>query len=393
MRLFLVRHGQSEANATLTHAGQLDVKLTQKGICEAQAIAPLLADIKFDRVYSSDLSRATDTQRYALPNTQAQLTPLLREYDVGHIAGRKFEDTNREYGSGFRADRDYRRFGGECTEDVCARLKKFLTMLEQDPCDNVIAFAHNGVMCCMLRLIFGCEYDYNSVFSHNCAINVFEYSDGKWRLLCWDYMKPFDEGSIKPDEKVLFMVRHGQSEANIKGVFGGQFDYPLTPRGISEAESIRTTLALHRYDKVYCSDLSRAVTTQKIALPEYEPEITPLVREIDEGDLVGTSISEAGKKYGEEFMIRRDYRDHNGESAPQMKKRIEKFLRLVEQSDHKISIAIAHNGTINTMLEIAVKGDYDRTVLETTNCGIHIFRFDGRDWRLICWNYMYRIKG
>ena len=391
MRLFLVRHGQSEANATKTHAGQLDVKLTQKGIAEAQAITPVLAGLHFDRVYSSDLSRAMDTQRYALPDAQATVTPLLREYDVGHIAGRLFEDTNREYGSGFRSSRDYRRFGGENTDDVCNRLREFLTSLEQDPCENVIAFAHNGIMCCMMRLVFGCDYDYNSVFSHNCAINVFEFDGRQWNLLCWDYMRRFDPQSVGKDEKTLFLVRHGQSEANIQDVFGGQHDYKLTPRGIKEAESIRNTLALHTYDKVYCSDLSRAVTTQKLALPDYEPEITPLVREIDEGNLTGTSISEAAAKYGRDFMIKRDYADFDGETAFEMKERILGFLKLVEQSEHKTSVVIAHNGTINTMLEIAVKADYDRTALESSNCGIHIFKFDGQDWRLVCWNYMYKI--
>jgi hypothetical protein len=44
------------------------------------------------------------------------------------------------------------------------------------------------------------------------------------------------------------------------------------------------------------------------------------------------------------------------------------------------------------MIEIAVKGDYDRTALESVNCGIHIFKFDGRNWRLVCWNYMYKLN-
>lgn len=392
MRLFLVRHGQSEANFTMTHAGQLDVKLTAQGISEAENIAPILADIKFDKVFSSDLSRAVDTQKHALPNAVAVQTPLLREYDVGHIAGRKFEDTNREYGHAFKACRDYRQFGGENTDDVCRRLREFLTQLEQEPCDNVAAFAHNGIMCCMLRLVFGCEYDYNAAFSHNCAINVFEFDGFKWNLLCWDYMHKFDPDSIGDGEKVLFLVRHGQSEANIADVFGGQHDYMLTPLGRSEAENIRPVLAMHSYDAVYASDLTRAQDTQKLALPDYEASVTPLVREIDEGNLTGTSIKDAAQKYGREFMIKRDYTDFGGETAPQVKERVEQFLKIIESGSAKTSIVFAHKGTTYTMIEIAVKGDYDRTALESVNCGIHIFKFDGRNWRLVCWNYMYKLN-
>ena len=195
----------------------------------------------------------------------------------------------------------------------------------------------------------------------------------------------------RPHEKILFLVRHGQSEANILDVFGSQYDYKLTSQGIEEAESIRDTLAMHSYDKVYTSDLSRAINTQKIALPKRDATITPLVREIDEGNLVGTSIKAAAQKYGRDFMIKRDYTDFDGESAAAMQKRIREFLRLVENSNDKTTIVFAHNGTINTMLEIAVKGDYDRTALESVNCGIHIFKYDGCDWRLINWNYMYKI--
>ena len=88
MKVFFVRHGQSIANLQKIYAGQSDVPLTEKGREEAAAIAPILASISFDRVYSSDLSRAIETQQIALPGVEADArSPLIREYDVGDIVG------------------------------------------------------------------------------------------------------------------------------------------------------------------------------------------------------------------------------------------------------------------------------------------------------------------
>ena len=62
MKLYVARHGQSEANLTKSYAGQTDSKLTPQGRQEALEIRPILEGISFDRVYSSDLSCAIETQ-------------------------------------------------------------------------------------------------------------------------------------------------------------------------------------------------------------------------------------------------------------------------------------------------------------------------------------------
>ena len=188
MKLFLVRHGQTTANLNKIYAGQTDVPLTEQGRKEAEAIRPILAPFSFDRVYSSDLSRAIDTQRLALPGVEATQTPLLREFDVGNLVGRSFSEVAAQISEEFRWRRDYTGFSGENADMVCARLVKFLHQLEADPCELAIAFAHNGIMNMMLRTVLGSSFDYSAAYSRNCAIHVFEYDGTKWRLLAWNYM-------------------------------------------------------------------------------------------------------------------------------------------------------------------------------------------------------------
>ena len=191
MKLFLVRHGQSAANLGRYFAGQGDTPLTELGRQQAAGIRDVLKDIPFDRVYSSDLSRAIGTQKLALPGAEDVIrTPLIREIHVGELENVSFEEVNQraaELGIVLRRD-GYTTFGGESVAMMRARAEEFLHMLEEDPCEYVAAFAHAGFLGCTLQVVLGAEFDRGTVWSNNCAIHVFEYTDGKWRLLAWNYM-------------------------------------------------------------------------------------------------------------------------------------------------------------------------------------------------------------
>lgn len=190
MRLFVIRHGQTTANVAKIFGGQHDYKLTEQGKEQAMSIRPILAKFHFDRVYSSDLSRAIDTQRLAIPDVEGIRTPLLREIHVGSLLGKTFSEVQESLGGKRPIDLpgQYANFGGESAEMVAERVREFLTMLEEDPCENVAAFAHNGTLGIMMETILGAQIDRTRIPSNNCAIHVYEYSDGKWKLLAWNYM-------------------------------------------------------------------------------------------------------------------------------------------------------------------------------------------------------------
>ncbi len=190
MKLFLIRHGQTTANLQQTYAGQTDVPLTQTGRQQAESIRPILAKFHFDRVYSSDLSRAIDTQRLAIPGVEGIRTPLLREIDVGSIAGIPFQQLKEQLNGQRIADLPGRfaYFGGESNEMFLDRARRFLKILEEDPCENVAAFAHGGMLGAALQVVLDADFDRSHVSSPNCTIHVYEYANGLWRLLAWNYM-------------------------------------------------------------------------------------------------------------------------------------------------------------------------------------------------------------
>lgn len=188
MKLFLVRHGQTVANRDQFYASQSNVPLTEQGRQEAAAIRPVLEGFCFDRVYSSDLTRAIDTQRIALPDAAAETTPLLREIDVGTLTGKSFTEVRAMQGTDSFLRRDFIAYGGENMDMLCSRIRSFLSVLETEKCENVVAFTHGGTLAAMLRVVLGADFNYSAVFSHNCSIHVYEYDGEKWRLLAWNYM-------------------------------------------------------------------------------------------------------------------------------------------------------------------------------------------------------------
>jgi 2,3-bisphosphoglycerate-dependent phosphoglycerate mutase len=105
----------------------------------------------------------------------------------------------------------------------------------------------------------------------------------------------------------LVLVRHGQSDWNLKNLFTGWKDPDLTPLGISEAKAAGQKLkALGlQFDIAYTSDLRRAQHTLELILAELGQTGLTTVRNValnerDYGELTGLDKDEARKKWGEE---------------------------------------------------------------------------------------------
>ncbi|HEV7416799.1 MAG TPA: 2,3-bisphosphoglycerate-dependent phosphoglycerate mutase [Tianweitania sediminis] len=114
----------------------------------------------------------------------------------------------------------------------------------------------------------------------------------------------------------LVLVRHGQSEWNLKNLFTGWRDPDLTEQGTREAVAAGTKLAAQglRFDTAFTSSLKRAQDTCALILGELKQDALPTVRhqalnERDYGDLSGLNKDDARAKWGEEqvHIWRRSY--------------------------------------------------------------------------------------
>jgi 2,3-bisphosphoglycerate-dependent phosphoglycerate mutase len=117
-------------------------------------------------------------------------------------------------------------------------------------------------------------------------------------------------------QRLLVLVRHGESEWNKKNLFTGWRDVDLTEKGIGEARNAGRTLKAEglRFDIAFTSVLKRAKRTLSLMLEELGQEDLPIVEdqalnERDYGDLSGLNKDDARAKWGEDqvHIWRRSY--------------------------------------------------------------------------------------
>ena len=117
-------------------------------------------------------------------------------------------------------------------------------------------------------------------------------------------------------DRLLVLVRHGQSEWNLKNLFTGWRDVDLTEQGVKEAREAGRKLKAQglKFDVAFTSALKRAQRTLDLMLQEMGQTNLPIIRnqalnERDYGDLVGMNKDDARKKWGEEqvHLWRRSY--------------------------------------------------------------------------------------
>jgi 2,3-bisphosphoglycerate-dependent phosphoglycerate mutase len=108
-------------------------------------------------------------------------------------------------------------------------------------------------------------------------------------------------------DKLLVLVRHGQSEWNLKNLFTGWRDVDLTEQGVKEAREAGRKLKAQglTFDIAYTSALKRAQRTLGLMLEELGQTNIPVIKdqalnERDYGDLSGLNKDDARKKWGEE---------------------------------------------------------------------------------------------
>ncbi|HEX8746879.1 MAG TPA: histidine phosphatase family protein [Pyrinomonadaceae bacterium] len=183
------------------------------------------------------------------------------------------------------------------------------------------------------------------------------------------------------DSTRIFLVRHGQSQGNAEGRFGGHTATPLSARGRRQAEAAARTLASERITAIYSSDLQRAAQTAEplSRLTGLEVKLTTAFRERGVGVMEGLTFEEAASQHPEQYaaLIGRDF-EHiilGGESYRQMLERASETLdRAIAQHRGGRICVFSHTGTI-CILTLHLMGALDAPELRpvwvsTANCGI-----------------------
>ncbi|HLM64118.1 MAG TPA: histidine phosphatase family protein [Acidimicrobiales bacterium] len=145
-RILLVRHGQSEWNASGRWQGQADPPLTSHGRLQAREAAEALGAL--DAVWASDLRRASETALTiadVLGVGPVVLDEDLRERDAGEWSGLTRDEIDERY-PGYLAE-GRRPPGWESDEDLLARgLRVLVRIATELPGGDVVAVTHGGLI-------------------------------------------------------------------------------------------------------------------------------------------------------------------------------------------------------------------------------------------------------
>ncbi|MEO1222615.1 MAG: histidine phosphatase family protein [Pseudomonadota bacterium] len=157
MRLLLVRHGQSEWNASRRLQGQADVALSEEGRRQADALRPTIEAIAPDRAISSDLARVRETAE-RIGAKQATFTSDLREIDVGDWTGKAIDaisSADPEAYAGWRAG-THAPPGGEDWSSFVARVGAVIEREQTTgPGETLLVVCHGGVIRALIQHLLG----------------------------------------------------------------------------------------------------------------------------------------------------------------------------------------------------------------------------------------------
>lgn len=159
----------------------------------------------------------------------------------------------------------------------------------------------------------------------------------------------------------LYLVRHGETEMNISGLFQGHVDSPLTENGVKQAEELCEILRHIHFDTIFSSDLARAHRTAEILTVDRQLAIktSHLLREMYGGEYEGKNfhgwledLQALLEKLGELTEGERlKVKIGNGESEEDVAKRLTTILREIAVGyPVKNALVVTHGGAIRILL-------------------------------------------
>jgi len=224
MKLYLVRHGESEANKQGIYSGFLDTKLTEKGENQARECYEILKHLKFDKVICSDLQRAYKTACIVSGIVEEEIIVKegLREMNFGRWEGlthKEILENDKEYYESWMKDyykvktpegeslnSFYERVNAEfdCIKKEylfksCEEQESLNAKLESEISDdtsrsirsddnrkekNILVVSHSGVIRALVsKEILGNMEGYWKFAIDNCSITVIEYDEKEYGFL------------------------------------------------------------------------------------------------------------------------------------------------------------------------------------------------------------------
>jgi broad specificity phosphatase PhoE len=180
----------------------------------------------------------------------------------------------------------------------------------------------------------------------------------------------------------LFLVRHGETKANVRGIEAGPLDYPLTKRGVKDVAFIARTLSKVKVDAVYSSPVFRAVETAKMVASPHKIKLRTL-EELTEAKLKPELVGKKGRHHilttpGAFLETNKDVFD-----------RTTKAIEMIKKRGNGNAVVVSHGDVITAILERVVERNVSKEryyVLHPEAASLSIVEVKGRPF-LVLYDY------
>ncbi len=198
MRVFLVRHGQTDWNTLHKVQGHTNIPLNAVGMQQSRMLVEALSHESLQKVYCSDLIRCSYTAKMLADETGAELieTPLLRERNFGVLEGETFHVTTPFFNSMEKKGIPYVSImpeNGESIEMVWNRVNPIVEEIRGASC-NIAVITHGGTCSILLAKLLNCGVECVPSFTFsNCSITEVKNMRNKYykliRYACAKHLK------------------------------------------------------------------------------------------------------------------------------------------------------------------------------------------------------------
>ncbi|MCL2775556.1 MAG: histidine phosphatase family protein [Oscillospiraceae bacterium] len=185
MEIYLIRHGESFQTSSEYFCEEkqtMNPPLTQKGIEQAHKLADRLKDIKFDKIYASDLDRAVQTADIlkSYVNSDIFINKQFREIDMGEIYKKSWNDFPELYSKWILHEEDMPYPNGESGADVWYRCKQQINEIVNLNYKRIAIVCHGGtirsIICGILNIPQHRRF-YFGMPPKNCSVSIVIYKE------------------------------------------------------------------------------------------------------------------------------------------------------------------------------------------------------------------------
>ncbi|MEF9955114.1 MAG: histidine phosphatase family protein [Clostridium sp.] len=181
MKLYLIRHGQTQWNIEGKIQGKTDIPLNQVGIDQAKLLSEAMEEHSVSAIFSSPLKRAYETACIVASSKNLPVIPVreLEEVDFGLWEGMTWNLINEKYPADFAAwDKNPTTStptGGETRESCRTRCEQAMNSILSTAGGDIAIVAHGGILVFVVDFLLRTGQDKNEMIVRNASITTIEY--------------------------------------------------------------------------------------------------------------------------------------------------------------------------------------------------------------------------